>query len=152
MITSVTNEIHRFLQLHAQELQDDKISLANRYLTDYEKYMQVINFVNNYTKTLEKCIDRLDISPGEHVPPFVIIGSMVEVQDALTQKQRMLIISEPGSEPPSAAENVQYETISFLSDLGKSLLFKAVGQNLKIEEDGMACIGTIERINYNLNL
>lgn len=152
MITSVTKEIHKFLQLHTLELQDHKISLANRYLTDYEKYMQVINYINYYTKTLEQYIDYFDISPGEHVPPFVIIGSIVAVRDALTQKQRMLIIIEPGAEPPATAEKVQYESISFLSDLGSSLLFKVVGQNFKIVEDGNEYIGTIERISYNLNL
>ncbi len=149
MTRYVTKEMNRFLELHALELQINKIRIVNRYLADYEKYMQVLNFLNSYIGTIEKYIHKAYITNGEQVPLFVIIGSIVEIQDISTQKKHILMIKKPDVEYATTVENSSYEDVPFLSATGRSLLFKEVGQDLILYEgEANEFIGKIERIDY----
>ncbi len=149
MKTLVTNEIHRFLQFHALEMQDNKIKIANRYLANYEEYIRVLSFLNSYIKTVEKALDLLDISIGEHIPPFVIIGSKVELKDANAERKYVFLTDESGEYAPVSAP---CEAVPFHSGLGKELLFKEVGYTIKTEKGGNEFMGTIEQISYDLIL
>jgi hypothetical protein len=146
-MTNIPKEIARFLELHALEYQNKKIEIANRYLSDYEKYMQVLDFFNWYILSVENFIDRADISAGELVLPFAVIGSTVEIRDASDQKKYSLFIREPGTNHPGP----QYEEVSCISGLGRSLLFKKEGEDIVIGADG-GFAGTIARIWYDFKL
>lgn len=150
MIKRVTREIHKFLELHVLDLQNNKINIANRYLKDYEKYIKVLNFLNSYIKTVEKYIDEADIAGFEQIPPFVIIGSTVELQDISSRKKRTFIITE--SDECNTYDADSYDNVSFISDFGESLLFKEVGQILTIKQPDNERIIKIEKITYDLNL
>jgi transcription elongation GreA/GreB family factor len=152
-MTTLTKEIHRFLELHTLELQNSKISIANRYLTDYEKYIKVLNFLNSYIGTIEKYIDKAGIEAGEHSAPFVIIGSTVEVEDLATQKKHTVMVEKPDADYATAGPDSGCEYAPFLSAASLSLLFKETGQQLTLQDgEENEYTGRIERIDYNLNL
>lgn len=146
-MTFIPREIARFLELHVLEYQNKKIEIANRYLSDYEKYMQVLDFFNWYIRSVENFIDQADISAGELALPFVVIGSTVEIRDASDQKKYSLFIREPGTSYSSP----QYEQVSCISGLGRSLLFKKEGEEIEVGADG-GFAGTIMRIGYDFKL
>ena len=152
MTLQVTKEIHKFLELHVLEMQNNKISIASRYLMDYEKYIKVLNTLNSYIKVLETYIDDVCLREGEHTPPFVIIGSTVDVQDMSTQEKRILFITLTDDEGKEECFEACDETVSFLSDIGRKLLFKEVGQSISVKgPEGELNLG-IDRISYYLNL
>lgn len=152
MITQVTKEIHKFLELHVLELQNNKISIASRYLMNYEKYIKVLSSLNSYIKTIESYIDEVSINDGEHIAPFVIIGSAVDVQDMLTQEKRSIIITETGDGGNEDCFAACDENVSFLSDIGRKLLFKEAGQSILIKRPEIELNWRIDRISYYLNL
>ena len=146
-MTTIPKETARFLELHALEYQNKKIEIASRYLSDYEKYMQVLDFFNWYILSIENFIDRADRAAGELVLPFAVIGSTVEICDASNQKKYSLFIREPGINRSC----LRHENVSCLSGLGRSLLFKKEGEDILIKADG-GFAGKIVRIGYDFKL
>ena len=79
METSLTKEIYNFLVLHIIEIRNKKISIANRYSAGYDKYTRALDFINTYIMRIENFLDKVMIADGSHIPPLVIIGSVVDV-------------------------------------------------------------------------
>ena len=69
-MTAITKDTIKFLELHAMEYQNKKIELANQYISDYKKYIHVLNFLNGYIHSIET------ISTGRilwtALPPFLL--------------------------------------------------------------------------------
>jgi transcription elongation GreA/GreB family factor len=144
---SISKETAKVLELHVLDYQNRKIEIANRYLADYQKYMQVLDFFNWYIRSIESFINRTDISAGELALPFVIIGSTVDVRDASGQKKHSLFIKEP----KARHTNPQREEISCISGPGRSLLFKKEGADIALGGDGLFS-WKIVRIGYDFKL
>ncbi|MDD5016516.1 MAG: hypothetical protein PHO15_00275 [Eubacteriales bacterium] len=149
MAIQVTKEIYSFLVQHILDMRDRKISIANNFSMDYEKYVNILSFLNSYIKSVEAFLEKVDIINGVHTPPFVIIGSVVEVLD-MRQKKHSFIIMAPGKSSRYDQANDGYETLSCLSDAGRSLLLKKRGQELTINKPDGQLVGTIERICFNM--
>ena len=147
-MTAITKDTIKFLELHAMEYQNKKIELANQYISDYKKYIHVLNFLNSYIHSIENYIDRADPLDGPPSVPFVIIGSVVDMRDASDNKKCTVRIREPGNNQGDSS----YEEVSCLSGLGKALLFKEPGQKIEFKEAGCTFLGTIEQIQYNFSL
>jgi transcription elongation GreA/GreB family factor len=145
---SITNKIARFLEFHVLEYQNKKIAIANQYLPDYQKYMQVLDFLNWYIHSIENIIGRADISDGGMYLPFAIIGCTVDIRDASDQKKYSVFIREPGAVPSCTL----HEEVSCLSSLGRSLLFQQEGQDIEIGKDAGGFSGKITRIEYDFKL
>ena len=152
MITQVTKEIHRFLELHILDLQNDKISIASSYLMNYEKYVKVLHLLNSYIKNIEAFIDEVNIQDGEHKPPFVIIGSTVEIEDSSSHETRRLTITVTEGSAQADDAPGSGEPVSFLSDTGIRLLLREEGQSVTIKGRENETEIKIVSISYPLNL
>lgn len=152
MVKQVTRLIHRFLELHILELQNNTISIASRYLMNYDMYIKVLNILNSYTKCIETYIDKASITDGENTPPFVIIGSTVELLDISSQEKRSLLITEAVDGSMENVMGASTQTVSFLSDIGRTLLLKEEGQSVEIQTTEGESAFRINRINYHLIL
>ncbi|MGI5849343.1 MAG: hypothetical protein ACOX8Q_04675 [Christensenellales bacterium] len=152
MAKQITKEIYNFLVLHILEMRNQKINIANQYSIDYEKYIEVLEFLNSYIISIEEFLDKAKIVTGDHIPPFVIIGSIVDVADTISKTSRSLMIMAPGSHTVYDETKDGCEMVSCFSDIGRSMLLQEEGHSLTIKKPGGSIYRKIQRITYDLKL
>lgn len=152
MSTVITKEVFRYLSNHVWELQDKKIKIASAFAMDFNAYINLLDFINLYIRRIDNYLDTVKIGIGQHELPFAILGSIVHVLDkdngAITKYTVMLPDKEPSKE--DRYNNVKSE--SCFSDIGKSLLYKKVKEEVLIETNGSEMIGKIEKIEFEMIL
>lgn len=127
----LTRSVFKLLVKHLVEIEDER----DRILKDYypsltrerEGFQQMIN---QYINEIENKICNADIQDEEGGScPFVIIGSVVELEDLKSMEiERLQIIS-----PFINKLNVNSNCASYLSPLGRALLLKGSGERAEIE-------------------
>lgn len=146
------NEVLNYLTLHIMDIRDKKISIANCFSMDYEKYIQTLQFLNNYIETLEDFIEKARRIEEKNIEPFVIIGSVVDFTDSGSHKPRSFIILAPGTSSRYDQAHDGHTTISCLSDAGRAMLFKRAGDEVAVRQGDTPLSGQIVRISYDINL
>jgi transcription elongation GreA/GreB family factor len=146
MNRQITKEVYNYLALHMKEIQSRKISMVRQFSMDYDKYVKVLGFLNKYIKNLEVYIDNAEVAKGESKPPFVTIGSVVDIKDS-SRRSRSYIITGAGTEGTYESSG-GCEAVYWFSELGMQLLLKEAGQEIRLEK-GKAT-GTITGIRYDM--
>ena len=128
---SISNRISGFLHEHIKAIEKEKDSLFKEHYTENVKesmdaqefFREYINFIYNYLDNLKAETDNSDSCP------FVIINSIVEVQDMEDMETYQYRIVLPYSEE----KDISIDCASCLSPLGKALLLKSIGQQVNVQ-------------------
>jgi transcription elongation GreA/GreB family factor len=146
MNRQITKEVFSFLAMHMKDIQSRKMKLVKQYSMDYDMYVKVLEFLNSYIKDIEVYLDNSVIVEGDSAPPFAVIGSIVSVKDASKREHSYIITAAGTSSTYEASSGCQ--DVSCFSELGMRLLFKEVGQEVKLgKQSGTS--GTISSIKYD---
>lgn len=127
----ISQEMCDYLMKHANEVEKEKeLIIKEYYSADAVESMNFDEFINNYIVFIRSTVRNADIkrcSGGEC--PFVIIGSIVEVQDIDDGEVYKYMITPPYSKN----SRFDADNASCLSPLGKALLFKGLGERVNVE-------------------
>ena len=128
---SISRKMFDFLLDHVTEVEREKNSLIKEYYSEnVEESMDVEGFFKEYTSTIGSFLNTVKVGTGnDNDCPFVIIGSIVEVQDideTETYQYRIVL-------PYSNKADMCIDCASCLSPLGKALLLKSVTQQVNIQ-------------------
>lgn len=117
---------------HLKEIERKKNELFERFFPEpSNKREEFKNLLNNYIKYIDQFVRNAKNSQDENVKvPFATIGSEVEVQEPSNNKIFKYRIVSPLN--TSAADG----DVSYLSPVGKSLLLKKVGDEIKVNAPG----------------
>jgi len=127
----ISKEMFNFLSRHIEEIEKEKEILLKEYYSDNtEESMNVGDFFREYISSINDYLSSAQIMPDyADECPFVIIRSIVEVQDIDDMETYQYCIVPPYAK----AEDVDMDCASCLSPLGKSLLLKRVDQKVKVQ-------------------
>ncbi len=109
-------------------IEEKKDVLINEFFSSPSRERENFeNFINIYIKELEKLVQNAKTNSKNNQPPFVVIGSNVQVQDLEDDEVYNFKIISPYDEKKDAS------SASFLSPVGKSLLLKRIGDKVDIK-------------------
>lgn len=115
---------------HLVDIEEERVRIIEEYYPSLNKERD--NFqklINDYICKLEDYIPNIEIKEADKGIPFVIIGSVVELEDLRCNEiERLQIIS-----PFTNKANTNLDCASYLSPLGKEVLLKNIGDKLEIE-------------------
>lgn len=117
---------------------------------DYEKYTAALKILNDYLHSLEDNVNKASIVDGESEPPFVIIGSTVEVRES-SGRALSFTVMLPGNGSPGGLKGGS-QHVSCLGACGRTLLLKQLGEKVAFETAEGKVTGVIERIIYDMKL
>ncbi len=127
----ISKKVHDYLLEHLIEVEKEKDLIVKEYYSeDAVDCMNFESFFNNYISFIKNCIKNATVTT--HVAdecPFVIIGSIVEVQDIDDKEIYKYCITLPFSDNKDA----DIDCASCLSPLGKALLLKKVKEKVNIK-------------------
>lgn len=143
---AISKEMFDFLKNHIVEVEKEKESLIREhYPENTDESMDIKELFKNYMKTVSDYLADIKIAPGAaDTCPFVIINSIVEVQDTEdmdTYKYRIVL-------PYSKNADIGIDCASCLSPLGRELLLKKAGQKANIQIP----TGTLHYMIKNISL
>ncbi len=129
---TLSRAIFENLVKHLVEIEEGKKKLIEKYFLDPSKERDEIEqLIDDYIKRIEQLIKNAKKSQtADNNVPFVTIDSEVEVQDLADQEVFKYRIVSPFH------SNVREGDISYLSPVGKSLLLKKVGDEVKVNAPG----------------
>ncbi|MGI6776822.1 MAG: GreA/GreB family elongation factor [Acetivibrionales bacterium] len=124
-------ELSVFLTDHIKDIEREKDLLLKEYYSDnVEESMYVVEFFREYTNTINEYLSTVKENSGSNDScPFVIIKSIVEVQDTDDMESYQYYIVPPYWK----STDMGIDSASCLSPLGKALLFKKVNQKVNIQ-------------------
>jgi transcription elongation factor GreA len=127
----ISKEMFDYLSRHIEEIEKEKETLLKEYYSENaEECMNVGDFFREYTNSINGYLNgtriKSDCADG---CPFVIIRSIVEVQDIDDMETYQYCIVPPYAN----AADVDIDCASCLSPLGKSLLLKRVNQQVSVQ-------------------
>jgi transcription elongation GreA/GreB family factor len=143
----ITKGVFNYLAMHMKDVQTRKMKIVKQFVMDYDKYVKVLGYINAYIKNLETYLDNAIITEGEDRPPFVVIGSIVDIKDSARRSHSYIITAAGTSSTYEASSGC--EAVSCFSDLGMRLLLKEAGQEIRLEKQGGPS-GTISDIRYDM--
>lgn len=129
---------------HMAEIEDDKAKFIEEYVyRSSQDRDKLRDFFDHYTSVIEKFAGTISKDDADITPPFVIIGSLVQVQDLANGNIIDLRVINP------LRDEVGFDDVSCLSPVGKALLLKKVGDSVSINTPGGVITYKIESIKYN---
>jgi len=129
----VSRDMFDHLLDHMLEIHRKKLNIISAYTRDYDSYTSKLNFLNAYIKEIETYLETASVGNGRSELPFVILGSVVEVQKADTNERIKVRIVLP--KEPTVPDGENAETHTCFSDFGGALLLKRVGDHVEAEPD-----------------
>lgn len=125
------NEVVCFFSNHLRDVEQEKEFLLKEYYSEnVEESMNVEDFFREYTENINSYLKSSQINTfGIDSCPFVIIGSIVEVQDVNDLETYQYYIIPPYSKKT----DMGIDCASCLSPLGKALLLKRVNQQVNVQ-------------------
>lgn len=128
---SIFKEMSDFLSDHIREVEKEKDLLLKEYYSEnVEESMDVEDFFREYTGTISSYLDTVKAGTDNvNSCPFVVINSIVEVQDIEdmeTYQYRIVL-------PYLKDKDMSIDCASCLSPLGKALLLKGINQQVNIQ-------------------
>jgi transcription elongation factor GreA len=128
---SISKKMYDFLIKHISEVEKQKdILIKDYYSEDMEESMNIEAFFRDYTVAINDYLDGVKGAGDDDtaVCPFVIIGSVVEVQDIDDKETYKYQIVPPFSKDAVT----DTDCASCLSPLGKSLLLKSINERVNV--------------------
>lgn len=128
---ALSRPVFDMLVKHLVDIEEEKEQLLKKYYPDATEEREAFEeLINNYIKGIERCIYNAKVTETtKKACPFVIIGSIVEIENLdYNEIEKYQIVSpfESNSDP-----NVDFA--SYLSPMGKSLLLKKVKDKVTVE-------------------
>ncbi len=130
--TIVSKKTYEMLVKHLIKIEDEKLCVIDKYYpvwTNERHDFQAL--LDSYIKSIESIIYN-GLTVDEKAPdtcPFVIIGSKVILKDCYTNKiEEMQIVS-----PFMGEVDLNVDSASYLSPMGRAFLLKKVKDNVKVE-------------------
>ncbi|HHV72540.1 MAG TPA: GreA/GreB family elongation factor [Clostridia bacterium] len=127
----VSKEIFELLEKHLVDIEEEGEQILEKYFPDITAERDSFTkLLTNYIKQLEKYISKYEVSErAENNCPFIIIGSIVEVEDLESKEvEKYQIVS-----PFENNLEVDFDFASYLSPLGKALLLKKIDDKVEVE-------------------
>ncbi|NLC38303.1 MAG: GreA/GreB family elongation factor [Clostridia bacterium] len=117
-------------QVH--ELEERKIQILEEYFPEaFSERAQLKALFDDYIGHLQSLIKNSRItSQAADQPPFVLVGSEVEVIDLADDRLESFVIVAPFQ------DTIEGNMASFLSPIGKALLLKKVGDTVTVHAPG----------------
>lgn len=145
---NITKEMIGYLGRHIREIHDRKMIAANVFAQNYSDYMYILRFINTYIQRIEDYIDRAHIQQGTSMLPFVLLYSFVCVagEDGKIHRFRVVL---PEKQPLPDKQGVI--TVSCLTNVGGSLLFRCVGEQVSVDEQNNK-MGKVETIGFEAKI
>lgn len=139
--TALSKTIFENLVKHLVEMEEEKTRLLEEYFPEPStERNEIEKLIVNYIKHVDQLIRNKNRSmTKESKVPFVTIGSEVEIQDLSNQevfKYRIVSPFRGGGKGD----------ISYLSPVGRSLLLKKVGDEVKVKAPGGVFLYKIKSI------
>lgn len=130
-ISATAKSIYEKLIEHLVEIEEEKARVIEEYYYDMSaERLEFETLIEYYISNIKKHIRKLKNTSKENADcPFVIIDSIVEVEDINSKEvERFKIVS-----PFLATNPLDGDFASYLSPIGKSLLLKEVGDHVLVE-------------------
>ncbi len=128
----VSKAIFEQLVKHLVDIEEEKDLVIERYYSDPTQDKDEFEIlISDYIKEVESYMLKAKVVEGiEHnTCPFVIIGSIVEVEDLKDREiEKFKIVS-----PFSHQGDIRSDYASYLSPIGKALLLKQMQEKVSIE-------------------
>lgn len=130
-MTIEVKSIYEKLIEHLVEIEEEKSQVIEEYY--YEMSAERLEFetlIANYISHIDKHVKKMKKSKKKSIDcPFVIIDSIVEVEDINSNEvEKFKIVS-----PFLTSNPLDGDYASYLSPIGKSLLLKKVGDHVLVE-------------------
>jgi transcription elongation factor GreA len=126
----ISKKMYDYLIKHISEVEKQKDTLLKEYYAeDVEESMNMESFFRDYTLVVNEYLESMKVKDDDDAGcPFVIIGSIVEVQDIDDKEVYKYQIVPPFSK--NAVTDA--DCASCLSPLGKSLLLKSINERVNV--------------------
>lgn len=128
----VSRQIYEMLVKHLIKIEEEKLSVIDKYYpvwTNERNDFQEL--LDSYIKRIENIIynEVLVDDKASDACPFVLIGSQVMLKDCYSNKtEEMQIVS-----PFMGEINLNVDSASYLSPMGRAFLLKKVNDDVKVE-------------------
>jgi len=145
---AISKSLREFLIRHMVKVEDEKEDILKEF---YPKVtIESIEFeelIKNYIISIEEFIKKAQIGDNDPINvPFVLIESIVEIQDLYDQTVETFQIISPFSNQCQT----NYPLASYLSPIGKALLLKKKGDKVDIKIPTGYSHYLIKDIKYSL--
>lgn len=128
---ALSRSTFELLMEHVKKIEEEKDKIIEEHYPNLTEDRDHFNqLMSNYIKEVKNYISKAEIMDAIDVDcPFVIIGSIVEVEDlAYNEVEKFQVVS-----PFISKQNSNWDYASYLSPLGKALLLKKVNDKVEIE-------------------
>ena len=128
---SVSKPVYESLINHLVEIEEEKNKVIEEYYYDMTtERLDFESLINSYVINIGKYIKNAEVAnTSENYCPFVIINSIVEVEDLKDNSIEKFQIISPFLNQNSLDE----DSASYLSPIGKSLLLKKQGEQVVVK-------------------
>ncbi|HHY90254.1 MAG TPA: GreA/GreB family elongation factor [Clostridiales bacterium] len=129
--TAVSKSVFDLLERHLILVEEEKERIIEKY---FSSPMQDKNefewLMNDYIKKVQTYLSEVKVvEEADHVCPFVMIGSIVEVEDLKENELETFQIVSPFEQE----EEIRPDYASYLSPIGKALLLKKAQEKVSVE-------------------
>jgi len=129
--TAVSKSVFDLLERHLILVEEEKERIIEKY---FSSPMQDKNefewLMNDYIKKVQTYLSEVKVvEEADHVCPFVMIGSIVEVEDLKENELETFQIVSPFEQE----EEIRPDYASYLSPIGKALLLKKAQEEVRVE-------------------
>lgn len=144
---TISRKVFEVLLKHLVDMEEKRGQLLDRHYPDLTREREMFeNLLNDYMKKIEQSINHAKIiENAEKVCPFIIIGSIVELENLDgSGNETYQIVS-----PFESSLHSDIDSASFLSPVGKELLLKKEMDKVTIENASGQYTYVIKSINIS---
>ncbi len=147
----ISKKAFDYLLTHMLDIHKRKVSIIMPYAFDYDTYMSMLNFFNEYVRRIGDFLDNAIVENVSFSAPFVTIGSLVYTEGCglLDRETYNILLPEDCKKGFGTDQSVRI--CSCVMPAAKELLFKHNGDLAAIEENGNVRRCKINRIEYPID-
>jgi transcription elongation factor GreA len=143
----ISRSVFEMLVKHLVDVEDEKDRIIIEFYPNFTKERDSFQkLISDYISGIESRIYNIETNEGgdavESGLPFVIIGSRVEVENLTYNEAEAFQIISPFTNESS----INWDCASYLSPLGKEMLLKSIGDEVKIDTPAGKVIYKIKNI------
>jgi transcription elongation factor GreA len=129
--TAVSKFVFDLLERHLVSVEEEKDRIIEKYFSNPMQDKNEFEWlVNDYIKKIQTYLSEVKVvEEADHVCPFVMIGSIVEVEDLEEHELETFQIVSPLEQE----EDIRPDYASYLSPIGKALLLKKAQEKVSVE-------------------
>jgi transcription elongation factor GreA len=143
----ISRSVFEMLIKHLVDVEDEKDRIIIEFYPSFTKERDSFQkLIGDYISGIESRIYNIETKETEETAetglPFVIIGSKVEVENLTYNEAEAFQIISPFTNESS----INWDCASYLSPLGKEMLLKSIGDEVKIDTPAGKVIYKIKNI------